>query len=442
MEIPDLPLPDLLKYLRNAARMTQAEEAERLCAHTGTCTLTRHEVGRWEQGRVRPDAWLPALAEVLGVDLDILERAPSKKRSAASYAGPSNDLGQESELLRRTFLRQGITLSGLPILHQGQNNRVIQALGVIANDRPGGVAEGIGDLVEHYALTLYALPPADVYDELFMVRSYASDVLDRTGPAPRRADLALAVGWLSHLLAVAACDMGEHATARVWCSDAERRSQEVGHPELAGWAILTKAMIAFYQGQPHQSAALAAQGQRTTSIGTVVHAKLASQEMRAAAMAGDANRMTHARRHSAKAITRLPVDAPTMGVFSIALTEDPPYTATSLLLVDRFSEAVTTTNRVIQTVYPSEVRQRGEHPSGYARSLLILGLAHAGLGRLDEAVAAGQTALASSRPAWPTMVLAGKLDKTLRTDFKDARQTADYHARYLEVTGGPAEDHV
>lgn len=108
------------------------------------------------------------------------------------------------------------------------------------------------------------------------------------------------------------------------------------------------------------------------------------------------------------------------------------------MLLGRFQEAVSATNRVIGTVYQAEARQGGEHPSGYARSLLILGLAQAGAGNLDEAVAAGHAALAGSRPAWPTMVLAGKLKDALGRDHQNARQTAQYHARYLEVAGEAA----
>jgi hypothetical protein len=235
-----------------------------------------------------------------------------------------------------------------------------------------------------------------------------------------------------------ACDMGEHATARLWCADSERRSNDTGNPELAGWAMLTRALIAYYQGRSHQSVTLAARGRAKVPIGTVVHAKLAAQEMRSAAQAGDVTRMASARREASSAISKLPEGAATTGAFSIALADDPPYTATSLLLAGKFPESVSATNRVISTVYPAEARQRGENPSGYARSLLILGLAHAGSGRLDEAVAAGHEALASRRPAWPTMVLAGSLDQVLAREFPAASEATAYHARYLEVAGATA----
>ena len=130
------------------------------------------------------------------------------------------------------------------------------------------------------------------------------------------------------------------------------------------------------------------------------------------------------------------------GAFSVTIGEDPPYTATSLLFAGRFGDAVKTANTVVQTAYQSESHQRGEHPSGYARCLLILALAHAGLGDLDEATTAGHTALGGGRPAWPTMVLAGKLDQVLCRDFPNVRQTAAYHARYLETAHHPLGYHL
>jgi transcriptional regulator with XRE-family HTH domain len=312
--------------------------------------------------------------------------------------------------------------------------RVVQALEIIGGESAGRASDSLAELVSYYTHAMGSAPAGVVYDELVAVRSAARAVITRADGEPKQPDLLVSAGWLSNLLAVAACDLGEHATARIWCADAIRRSHDAGYPELAAWALLTRALIAYYQGRSRQSADLAAQGRATVPIGTAAYTKLAAQEMRAAAQARDAAAMSRARSLAATAISRLRPDAPATGVFSVAAGDDPPYTATSLLLLGDFKAAVPATRRVITTVYQAESRRRGENPSGYARSLLILGLAHAGARCLDEAAAAGHNALAGQRPAWPTMVLAGHLDRVLAQDYAGARQTAAYHARYLEVT--------
>ena len=223
---------------------------------------------------------------------------------------------------------------------QGRMSRYLAALG----------ADVVGiELVDHSSAAVCTLPPAEVYEDILAVRSYANGVMDRTGHAPRRADLTLAAGWLSCLLGVAACDMGEHAAARAWCSDAERLSQDARHPQIAGWAALTRSLVAYYQGQPRQSASLAARGQQLAPAGTAIRVKLAAQEMRAAAMTGDAAHMNRARRHAARQMTLIPAFTGGLGAFSVPAGEDPPYTATSLLLVGRYSEAATATSRLITT---------------------------------------------------------------------------------------------
>jgi transcriptional regulator with XRE-family HTH domain/tetratricopeptide (TPR) repeat protein len=69
-----------LARLRREARLSQRQLADLLCTLSGVASLTRNEVGRWEQGRRLPDAWLPALATALGVPLGTLERAASWAR--------------------------------------------------------------------------------------------------------------------------------------------------------------------------------------------------------------------------------------------------------------------------------------------------------------------------------------------------------------------------
>jgi len=247
----------------------------------------------------------------------------------------------------------------------------------------------------------------------------------------QRSDLLVTAGWLSALLAMSATDMGDHAAALVWCSDTERQGRDTGHPELTGWAALTRALIAHYQGQASRAVALAGSGQAVTRPGSAVHAKLAAREMRSLAMLGDANGMESARRKAVAAIEALATGPDEAGAFSIPLAEDPPYTATSLLLIGRYRDAAEVTRRVIDTVYPGGP---GAQPAKYARTLLILGLAQARLGHADAASASGRTALKCGSAAWPTMVLTGKLDHLLAGTFPCSTPAVGYHASYVDLT--------
>lgn len=288
------------------------------------------------------------------------------------------------------------------------------------------------------ALLPYHRPPgsgelaAAVYGRLVSVRSFAGTLLGR-GAARQRTDLIVSAGWLSSLLAVSATDLGDHAAAIVWCADTERRGRDAGYPELVGWAALTRALLAWYQGDPVRSAAAARCGQAETLPGTVAYAKLAAQEMRCLAMLGDITGMAAARRRAAAAMSQLPASAPISGIYSVPRSEDPPYTATSLLLAGRHGEAAEMTRGIIATAYSPQTRAPGDQPTNYARTLLILALSAAGLGEIDEAAAAGTTALESGRIVWPTMVLAGKLDQFPARNSPGSAYASDFRARYIDA---------
>ncbi|MEK2475440.1 MULTISPECIES: helix-turn-helix domain-containing protein [Streptomyces] len=69
-----------LARLRRDAHKSQRQLAALLCAVSGTPSLTRNEVSRWERGERIPEAWLPFIAEVLGVPVGELERAAAHAR--------------------------------------------------------------------------------------------------------------------------------------------------------------------------------------------------------------------------------------------------------------------------------------------------------------------------------------------------------------------------
>lgn len=154
--------------------------------------------------------------------------------------------------------------------------------------------------------------------------------------------------------------------------------------------------------------------------------------MRAWALIGNSDKVSSTRWRAENAIAKLPFDTPTQGAFSISLADDPPYTATALLLLGQHKEAEKAARRVIATFYGSDTGEgRREHPSGFALSHLILALALAGLSKLDEAYAAGSVAIDAPRLNWPVAMLAGKLDRTLMRDFADTTEACSYHERYV-----------
>ncbi len=314
-------------------------------------------------------------------------------------------------------------------------SRAVEALQVAMNGNGDGLdiaEDGLAELVSHYAVAVAVAPSVAVYDELVSARSFAGTLLDRGGRA-RRPELAVSTGWLSSLLAISATDLGDHAAAVVWCADTERRGRDAGDPELLGWAALTRSRIAWYQGDPVRSAAIARRGQAEAPAGTVARAKLAAQEMRCLAMAGDMVGMSAARRRASAAMSQLGSSASLSGIYSVPRAEDPPYTATSLLLAGRNDEAAEMTRRIIATAYSPHTRAPADQPTNYARTLLILALAAAGLGEIDEAAAAGAAALESGRVVWPTMVLAGKLDQSLATKSPGSAHAAGFRARYIDA---------
>jgi hypothetical protein len=201
-----------------------------------------------------------------------------------------------------------------------KQSKAVEALQVVMGgdtDDLDIAEDGLSELVHHYAHAVATAPSAAVYDELISARSFAGTLLSRARPPQGRPDLIVATGWLSSLLAISATDIGDHAAALVWCSDTERRGRDARYPELLGWAALTRALIAYYQGDPRLSAAAARRGQADASTGTVAYAKLASQEMRCLAMLGDASGMEDARHRAAAAMDQLGPSAATSGVYSV-----------------------------------------------------------------------------------------------------------------------------
>ncbi|MBS2548539.1 hypothetical protein KGQ19_16855 [Catenulispora sp. NL8] len=90
----------LIKQQRDVLNLTLEEVADQMMAIMNRDTLTRHDVWRWQENEVTPRYWLPALAQVLQVDVEVLRTAARKQRTPQapiSSNGPESASGSDAE---------------------------------------------------------------------------------------------------------------------------------------------------------------------------------------------------------------------------------------------------------------------------------------------------------------------------------------------------------
>ncbi|WP_169748000.1 helix-turn-helix domain-containing protein [Pseudonocardia acaciae] len=441
---------ETISQARQALGWSQARLARVLNQTADHDSLTRAYVSRWERGVRKPGYfWLPHIAQVLGLDpaqtdlttvddVDVAHRGESD-HIADVVGDPSGSWEVSPVPTRRQvvgYLGAGFTALGLErTAGRGALPRVVAALettcAVGPSDPGRNDLENLDELVAHYRRTFRHTLPEELYEEVLGVREYVGSLLEAT-PASRSRDVAVIAGWLSNLLALLTHDLADRGASLVWCTDADRCGRRAEHPELSGWAAQTRVLMSFYDGHARQAVAHAQRGQSCAPLGTVAHAKLVAQEMRAWALLRDSRMVAQTRRSAEKAISKLPSDLPARGAFSINLADDPPYTATSLLLLGQYREAAAATKRVMKTYYRTGDGVH-QNPSGFARTQLILGLALAGLGELGEAYAVASAALNTPRIVQPVAVLAKKIDHQLTHDFPGTTEAREYHDLYLTV---------
>jgi hypothetical protein len=100
---------------------------------------------------------------------------------------------------------------------------------------------------QRLAVAYLTVNPTDVLDETAQLRRSAVRALARAGEC--RAELLIAIGRLSGVLAYVALDLGDAAAARAHIDVTWRCGQATGHDGLCGWARGTQALIARFCGQ-------------------------------------------------------------------------------------------------------------------------------------------------------------------------------------------------
>ncbi|WP_160573808.1 helix-turn-helix domain-containing protein [Actinomadura physcomitrii] len=257
-------LPVLLKQLREQAGMSQSDLAARLCAITGTATVTRAEVSRWERGRRRPEAWLAALATALVVDRAVLE-APAERDRRRAYPGAGREAWAEqpaapfpptgpaeagdewtqvSELLRRTFLKHGIAAIALPTVGVGELQHIAAALEDARRYADAALVGHFRRCIDEAAdLDRTTGAAAGIPTVLGLVTAIDQTARDAR-PDVRRALLRTAalaaelLGWFYR-------DLGAGQPASYWRDRAMEWAQTAADSAMQGYVLLKKAQAAW-----------------------------------------------------------------------------------------------------------------------------------------------------------------------------------------------------
>jgi transcriptional regulator with XRE-family HTH domain len=210
-----------LARLRGDARKSQRQLASALCVISGTSSLTRHEISRWERGERVPDVWLPALATALGVPLDDLERAAAYARGETVPNGPPSPMETLSALLPDDTERLGPLASntGRRVGTSAAEDLASRAHGLrLADDVIAG-----GDLLAPAVRELRTA--VRLYRETTHTKEVGQSLLTSIG------ELAQITGWI-------ASDAGQHEQAerayRLGISAARQAGDSVLVGHLAG----------------------------------------------------------------------------------------------------------------------------------------------------------------------------------------------------------------
>jgi hypothetical protein len=192
--------------------------------------------------------------------------------------------------------------------------------------------------VRQLAVTYLSSPPRPMLHEAASLRKDALGLLKRYQRPTDQADLLLAAGHLSGVLAYAALDLGNpraamrHAEAALACGEA------VGHNGLRAWTRGTQSLIARFAGAYGDALAYAQAGKPFATTGTAL-VRLTCGEAQCYANLGDSRAANHALNAAENIRDRVNSDDPFPGLFTFSRAKQSYYAGSSLIWLDRPEDA-------------------------------------------------------------------------------------------------------
>lgn len=355
---------------RKAAGFTQEALAEAL----GTDPRT---VRNWESGKSEPTPYKrPKLARLLDVtrsQLDALltDERPGELLPAASALRPKGAAPEDDEAAAWE-LAQRITVSDV-------GNETLSQLEYIVDD---------------LAIAYTTTPPADLVVKLRGYLQYVRQLLDGRMTLAEHRRLLVVGGWLSLLSGTVHIDLKQPAAARARLRTADSLAKHADHDEIRAWGLETEAWWLLTDGDYHGALELARRSQSFAPAGSSIAIQSTAQEGRALARLGEKTDMYRAIERVNHLVSPLKVPDRPEHHYHYDPNKSVAYMATTLAWAgDPAAESFA--REILERLNRQE--HNGKWPRRVASANLDLALTLIVSDRLDEAVGATQTALASGR---------------------------------------------
>ena len=361
---------------------------------------------RWERGRNKPDEFYrPLIAATFGTVVDSIfaEPRPVRQRTTDDVLIVRSGMDTH-ELVQR-------------IRQSSVNDNALDALGLT---------------VEQLCCDYASSDPWQLIDTSREWLNRLTRLLDERLTLSQHRDVLDSAGWLALLIGCLEYDTGQARAAEATRTAALSLGTEAGNPAVVGWAHEMRAWFALTAGR-YREVVVAAQAGQDVAPGRSVAVQLLAQEAKAWARMGNQRNVVRALENGRVLLDSLPYPEHTDNHFVVDPDKFDFYAMDCYRLIGDNNLAEMHARELIRKTTTPDGTSHAPMRTTEAR--LTLGVVAARQGDLEQALARGREALATSRRSRPVLLMVGsELDDELQARFPGEPDVAQFHDKLLSST--------
>ncbi|MCX5239069.1 helix-turn-helix domain-containing protein [Streptomyces prunicolor] len=246
------PFAELLIQLRKEADRTQEQQADAINAASGSETVTRREINRYEKSENIPtNRTLAHIAVASGVPFEELLReakAARARRRQGAHGEEKNQDGTKRHPLLEGAGGAAVTAES----HWDSPVDITSALDVLLASNTASAALHASDdillrIIEEYESD-GPTGPSRLAAETRRLRSRLHNLMQGHQPPSHRAELFRIASRTSAVLGYMAVNAGHHNLTTAYCAEAAALATDIGDLETVMWTHGTLSLSAYYRG--------------------------------------------------------------------------------------------------------------------------------------------------------------------------------------------------